>query len=329
MSVEAFVRDREPDWKALDRALDRARGRPERLGPDGVLELGRLYRAAAADLALARRRYPHDPVVARLDALVRRGRVAVYARAGRRRGTLAGFLATGYWRRVRERPALLALAWALLLAPAALGWLWGASDPGAAVGILPEQFRGPTAESGELGLGAGEEARVSSEIFTNNIRVTFLAFAAGLLAGLGTAAVLVFNGAVIGALGGVVASEGDGALFLELVAPHGVLELSCIAVTAAAGLRMGAAIVDPGPRPRTSALADEARAGVEVVLGTIPWLVVAGLVEGFVTGSGLGLGAALAIGFGLGAAYWALAAWRGGAGGARGRQSRARAFAST
>jgi uncharacterized membrane protein SpoIIM required for sporulation len=82
-------------------------------------------------------------------------------------------------------------------------------------------------------------------------------------------------------------------------------------VTAAAGLRMGAVLVDPGPRPRAAALAAEARSGVEVVLGTMPWLVLAGLVEGFVTGSGLGLGLALAIGFALGAVFWALALLRG------------------
>jgi uncharacterized membrane protein SpoIIM required for sporulation len=311
MSLDRFVTEREHDWVALARALDRARGRPERLGPDGVLELGRLYRAAAADLALARRRYPHDPVVPRLEALVRRGRVAVYARSGRRTETLAGFLSRGYWRRVRERPRLLALAWALLLVPAALAAIWGSSDPGAAIGIVPGEYQGPTAESGDLGLGAEQEAAFASQIFTNNIRVTFLAFAAGLLVGLGTAAVLVYIGAVIGALGGIVAAQGDGALFVELVSPHGVLELSCIAVTAAAGLRMGAALVDPGPRPRAAALAAEARSGVEVVLGTMPWLVLAGLVEGFVTGSGLGLGLALAIGFALGAVFWALALLRG------------------
>ena len=51
MNLSAFVREREPAWRELDALLARARGRPERLGPEGVRELGALYRAAAADLA--------------------------------------------------------------------------------------------------------------------------------------------------------------------------------------------------------------------------------------------------------------------------------------
>ena len=70
MSLESFEAERGPAWRRLREALDRARGRPERLGPDGVRELGSLYRAAAADLAYARRRFPGDPVVGRLEALV-------------------------------------------------------------------------------------------------------------------------------------------------------------------------------------------------------------------------------------------------------------------
>ena len=101
-------------------------------------------------------------------------------------------------------------------------------------------------------------------------------------------------------------------MLVELIVPHGVLELSCIVVAGAAGLRMGWALVDPGRRPRGQALVTEARAAIELVLGTALWLVVAGLVEGFVTPLGIGVGPALAVGFGLGAVYWALV-WRLGA----------------
>jgi hypothetical protein len=90
-----------------------------------------------------------------------------------------------------------------------------------------------------------------------------------------------------------------------------VLELSCIVVAGAAGLRLGWAIVHPGHRTRGAALRDEARATIEMVLGTAGWLVVAGLVEGFVTPAGVGFGAVLVIGIGLGALFWGLVLWRG------------------
>jgi uncharacterized membrane protein SpoIIM required for sporulation len=85
-------------------------------------------------------------------------------------------------------------------------------------------------------------------------------------------------------------------------------------VAGAAGLRVAGAVVSPGRRRRSVALQQEAKAAAELALGTAAWLVVAGLVEGFVTPHGLPLGAALALGFGLGGVYWLLVALRGGPG---------------
>jgi uncharacterized membrane protein SpoIIM required for sporulation len=117
---------------------------------------------------------------------------------------------------------------------------------------------------------------------------------------------------MLGAVAGLSIAGHTGDSFVQLVAPHGVLELSCIAVAAAAGLRIGAAIVDPGSRRRQVAVMAEGRRAIELVLGTAPWLIVAGLVEGFVTPREIGVPAALAVGFGLGAVYWGLVLWRGG-----------------
>ena len=311
MNLERFLRAREADWHELEAVLARAKGRPDRLGPDGVLRLGRLYRGAAADLALARRAFPGDPVVRRLERLVANGRVAVYAESGSERETIGSFLATGYWRRVRERPWPLAIAALLLFVPMALAVAWGIDDPGAAIGVLPADYQGETAASGDLGVGAEERAALSSAIFTNNLQVDFLAFAGGVLAGLGTAAVLLYNGLTIGALMGIAIESDQGRVLVELIAPHGVLELTLTVVAGAAGLRVGWALVDPGPRARKAAFATEARRSIEIILGTAPWVVLAGLVEGFVTGTGLGIAGAVAVGGGLGLLWCILLAWRG------------------
>jgi uncharacterized membrane protein SpoIIM required for sporulation len=307
--LDRFVEEREPHWRELEEALKGARGKPERLGPEGVRRLARLYRAAAADLAQARRSFRGDPVVARLESLVTRARPVVYS-SDARRAPLRDFLVTGYWRRVRERPLFLSGAWALMLVPAVLAILWAQSDPGAAAGLLPEQFRHAGGGGGGLASG-GDQAAFSSAIFTNNIRVTFLVFAGGVLAGLGTAVVDVYNGVIIGTVVGLASGAGHTSSVVELVAPHGFLELSCIAVAAAAGFRVGWAVIDPGPRARVAALVAEARTGVEVVLGTMPWLVLAGIVEGFVTPRRIGVPAALTVGIALAAVYWGLVLWRG------------------
>lgn len=311
MNLDAFLDERRAAWEELDRATRAGAGRPERLGADGVRRLGQLYRAAAADLALLRRTHGSDSAVRRLEDLVGRARLAVYDTEPRR-GSLVSFLSRGYWRRVRERPVLLAIAWGLLLVSGALGALWAVHDPAAAVGVVPRGLQGVAEpHSGIPRIGGAQATAVSSQIFTNNIRVTFLSFAAGITAGIGTAILLLYNGLLLGVVGGLGFGLGSGGQFVQLVAPHGVLELSCIAVGASAGLRIGWALVSPGVLPRRVALGREARRAVEVVIGTIPWLILAGLVEGFVTPRRIGVVPALGLGFGLAAVYWALVAWRG------------------
>jgi uncharacterized membrane protein SpoIIM required for sporulation len=303
------------EQQELAALLDRAGGRPERLGPGGVLRLGALYRATAAELATVRRRAaPGDPALARLEELVARGRQAVYADA-RVRGSARRFVTTGYWRLVAERPGLLALAAALLLLPAVAGALWASADPDAALGLVPGELRGAVEPVGDTGMSAEETAAFSSQVLTNNIYVTFLAFAMGLALGLGTAFVLVYNGLILGVVTGGAIAAGNGTTFVEFVAAHGVIELSCIVVAGMAGLRLGSALLMPGPRPRGEALVEEARAAVAIVLGTAPWLVLAGFIEGYLTRSGFGLWPGLTLGVGVGALFWGLV------------YSRARAFA--
>jgi uncharacterized membrane protein SpoIIM required for sporulation len=318
VTLERFARERGADWRALEDALARARGRPERLGAEGVLELGRLYRAAAADVALARRLFPGDPLTGRLEALLARARQAVYADAGRRRAPGA-FVTQGYWRLVADRRLALAVAAVLFFGGAAFALVWGIVDPDAAAGLVPGAFiDGADPPRGDRGLTATQSAAFSSQIFTNNIQVTLLSFAAGLLFAVGGALLLLYNGLILGAVLGVAAANGNLAQVVRLLVAHGVLELSCIVVAAAAGMRMGWALVDPGRRTRGAALAAQARPAMAVILGTAPWLVVAGLVEGYISPAGWGGAGPYAVGLGLGGLYWGLVLWRGrlrGAGG--------------
>ena len=312
MNLERFESQRGPDWARLDILLCRSAGRRgrRRLGASGVLELGALYRGAAADLAYARRRFPGDPVVRRLEALVTRGRAAVYGR--RRRGGVAAFLLRGYWVRLAERPGMVALAWALLLVPAAAGTVWGLIDPGAAVGLVPGDFAGaadPPAEGRDF--GAGEGSVFATQVLINNIQVTLVAFAGGLLFGLGTAVALVFNGLLIGVIGGLAFGAGNGAAFVRLISSHGPLELSCIVVGGIAGLRLGHALIVPGALTRTRSLQHEARRSVELAVGTAPWLVLCGFLEGLATGPELPLWSQVALGLGLATVFWGLVIWRG------------------
>jgi uncharacterized membrane protein SpoIIM required for sporulation len=306
-----FVRDRQPEWDELRTLVQRARGRAERLGPVGALRLGNLYRATTADLALARRCFVGDPVVTQLDDLVSRSRSLVYGRA-RRTTSVRHFFSVVYWRRVREAKPQLAIAAALVVVVWVLTAVWAWRNPARALAVSPGSFRSWTEPHRVHPTPSPtQSAAFASALFTNNIRVTLLAFAAGIAAGLGSALVLVYNALVIGAVTGLAIQAGNGRYLLEWIPAHGILEISCIVVGGAAGMRMGWSLVNPGPRRRGEALRLAARHSIEIVLGTLPWLVVAGLLEGFVSPSGIGLAPRIVIGLGVAGLYWSLVLWRG------------------
>jgi uncharacterized membrane protein SpoIIM required for sporulation len=318
MNLERFVRERQPSWEELEQLVGAARRRPQRLGPERVRRLGSLYRATAADLAFARGRFRGDPVVRRLEDLVGRSRHLVYSAPGGARGSLIHFFTRGYWRLVAESWVALVVSIALLFGPAALAAGWALHDPPAAIGLVPDDFRTVVEEERPWSeFSADEQAAFSSEVLTNNIQVSLLAFAGGITLGLATALALIYNGLLLGAIGGLMVEAGNGVGFVDLVTGHGVLELTCIVVSGAAGLRFGWSIVEPGRGTRTASMRRQASRSVALVLGTAPWLVVAGIVEGFRAQlAQAGLGAVIGVGVGLGLLYWGLVLLLGRHGGA-------------
>jgi uncharacterized membrane protein SpoIIM required for sporulation len=312
MRLDRFLAARSPDWHELELLLREAGRHPERLGPERVLRLGSLYRAAAADLARLRRQAPRSPETARLEALVRQGRQAVYDVRTRRRSVVR-FFVTDYWRLIVERRRFLLVAFVLLFGAAGLAALWGVHDPAAATGVVPAEFR-PALQPGHPwhDLTPSQQSAFTTQVFTNNIQVTLAAFAGGITGGIATAGALLYNGLLLGVIGGLMGQAGNGVGFVDLVTAHGVLELSCILVGGAAGLSLGWSIVSPGLRTRRVSLQREAVEALLLVLGTAPWLVIAGIVEGNRANlAEAGLGAVIGTGVGLGCVFWGLVLWRG------------------
>lgn len=275
--------------------------------------MGSLYRGVSADLAFARRRFPNDPVVHRLEQLAIASRGAVYDR-GLRRRSLWEFLANGYWHLVHSRLRMIALAGILTFGPGLLAAVWALADPTAAEGIVPAGFlwvTEPQAAGTDQGLGKLGVAAFSTFVLVNNIRVTLTAFALGVLWGAGTGLILGYNGAILGAVAGLAAGAGNGELLVAATAGHGVLEFSCILIGGGAGLSMGRAMLRPGTLTRGAALAIEAREAAMLALGTAPWLIVAGFLEGYIGRTGYGPGVTVSVGVVTGIIFWGLVVIRG------------------
>ena len=304
----AFIGARTERWNEL-RAVASGKANLKR-SPDDLRRIGALYRATSADLAIARRVYPSDPMINELELLITPARAIVYRRPSQR-FDLRSYYRDRYWQRIGERPWLLVIATLLLLVPTLAVFVWALRDPNRAASLLGGRFSGGRETWGDQGYSASQQANVSSSIFVNNIRVSLLAFAFGITAGLGTAYLLVFNGALLGMFAGVSVQQGHGTVAFALIYGHGFLELTIIAISAAAGMRMGWAVVDPGNRPRLVALREESTAAVEIILGTIPFFIAAGLIEGFFTTAGFGPVAAAIVGTLSGGAYWCALLWRG------------------
>ena len=313
LNLQQFAARRQDDWTRLHDLVAAAAGSPGQIGASAMLDAGRLYRSAAADLAYARRRFPGDPVTRNLEALVARARSLVYGSVVDREG-IWWFVHRGYWQaRAGATPAPVAGH-----RPGRGGHgrrrRLGAPRPGAGGPRRSRSSRTPrgrAAPDPDKHFGADASTGFAAQIFTNNMQVAFVAFAGGLTLGLLTGWVLVLNGLMLGLLGGIELANGNGSLFFQLIVPHGLLEMSLFIVAGAAGFRMAGALLRPGHRRRVDALAVEGRAAVEMAFGTAVLLIPCGIVEGFVTPAGWGLGPNVTIGVILFVAFWGLVMWRG------------------
>ncbi len=309
MNLADFVSSKHSQWDELDMLVRNGGSQPgRRLGSTGMRRLGDLYRSASGDLAVARRRWPTDPVVLRLERSVLQARASVYGSAKVTRAIL-DFFKRDFWRSVLERPAHLIAAALMLFGPAVVSGVWGEQAPDRAERFVPSQYRsiGDPSHFDDSSLNdidPAESAAFASQIMTNNIRVTFFAFGGGLLLGLGTIFALFQNGMLLGVLSGLAIGAGNSRPFFELILPHGILELSCIVVAGAAGFRLASGILAPGYRPRVIALRDEAQRAVLMIVGVSLWLIVAGLIEGFITPRRVGFEMATLVGVVFGLAFW-------------------------
>jgi uncharacterized membrane protein SpoIIM required for sporulation len=284
------------------------------LGPDELRRLGMLYRAAAADLAVARRSFPATSGTLRLQALVASAYGLVYSRAERTE-TPTEFLTGGLWRRIRQNIACVGLAAAVMFGFTGLGVVWALVDPAAAAGLLPAGFHaaGSSFRGNFYGISVTARAGLAVGIFINNIGVAFLALAGGFTFGVLTVYSLAYNGALIGVLGTFEWRGGGFDEFVRLIVPHGLLELSCISLAGGAGLAVARTLIDPGRRTRSDALAGLVPVIGACTLGTVMFLVLAGLTEGFITPWNLATVPALLVGVALAGGFWAMVVWRGGA----------------
>ncbi|PJI94280.1 stage II sporulation protein M [Luteimicrobium subarcticum] len=298
MDLDAFVLLRTPRWERLD-ALSRAR----RLDGRETDEMVALYQSVATDLSVLRSSMPDPTLVNQLSTTL-----------GRTRSRLTG-AHTPAWAMVARfavvsaPAALYRIRWwivavtgvSVAIAAVAGWWVW--HDPGALSTLGTDSERREYVEHSFVQYYETNGA-FASRVWTNNAWLAAQCVAFG-ITGLWPAWVLFQNALNVGVIGGMMASYGRLGEFFSYILPHGMLELTAVFTAGAAGLKIFWTVVDPGPRPRGRAVAEEGRALMTVALALVGVLGVSGLVEGFVTGSALPTAVQIGIGVVVLAAFWA------------------------
>ncbi|MBA4018940.1 MAG: hypothetical protein C0483_17365 [Pirellula sp.] len=321
-SMNSFTVRNKPTWDELEALVTKGRKSLRRMTPQELGRLDQLYRRTTTHLAQVATRSsdrrlhsylnsltaaahsliylpPRKPVFSGLGFLLREGIARTFARNWKAHAISAGLFLFG---------AIIAYI-AAYTDPLAAYALWpsdmaGERQPGSTPEQLLEALRSGRDQAG------GEKFLFAAFLFANNLRVGVLAAAAGMLAGVPTVFLMIFNGMVLGVF---VALHHRAGIYSEVWAwllPHGVTEIGAIILCGGIGLMFGMAVLAPGDRSRTESLRAVGREAGIVALGAAIMLVAAAVIESYLRQSHLSTRARLIFAAGT-ALFWALFWWHG------------------
>jgi uncharacterized membrane protein SpoIIM required for sporulation len=298
-----WLEKRKSHWVRLEQLLDQSHKHGlKSLTRSELQELGLLYRQAAADLSALREDRTAQYYARSLNLLLARAHNTIYSgeKSSPIRNVLHFYRYT-YPRIFRRQLPLVTTAFLIFAAGAIVGLLLTATRPD-----FMREFLGPammdSIERHEMWTHSvvAIKPAAASGIMTNNMTVSFFAFAFGITAGLGgiswvlfnfplpdTVTLLFFNGMILGVIGVACWYYNMSLSLWSFVAPHGVLELPAIFIAGGAGLMVARAILFPGRLSRRDSLASTGPEAVKLLVGTIPILIIAGTIEGFISPSGI------------------------------------------
>lgn len=281
MRQAVFVKQNEEKWKSYE---SRA-GQLDGVTTDEVTEM---YVHLTEDLAYAKAKYPDTQLYHYLAELALKVHHHLYRNKPEQKSRFITFWTRELPQVIYESRQNLLYAFLIMAIGVAIGALSASNDAGFARLILGDAYVEMTYENIDKGdpmavYKGHSESSMFFMITINNIRVSFLAFAAGLLFSVGTAYVLFSNGVMLGVFHYLFFARD---LFDETILTiwiHGTLEISAIVIAGAAGLSMGNGLLFPGNFPRMYSFRTGAKRGLKIIMSLVPFFIVAGFLESVVT----------------------------------------------
>ncbi|GAB2773218.1 stage II sporulation protein M [Salinimicrobium soli] len=281
MREAAFVRQNKDKWSRFESALQNKAF----ITPD---ELSALYLEITDHLSYAQTFYPRSNTVKYLNTLASQAHHNIYKTKRESPNRVISFFTKEFPKEFYNYQKQLLLAFVVFSIFVAIGSFSAASEAGFVRAILGDAYVNATLENiskqdpmavykqmGEFDMFLG--------ITINNIRVALYAFVLGIFAGMGTLYMVMQNAIMLGSFQYFFYEKG---LFWESVRTiwiHGSIEISVIIVAACAGLVVGKSILFPGTYTRLTSFVKGVKAGLKIVISTVPFFIIAGFLEGYVT----------------------------------------------
>jgi len=281
MREAAFVKQNKEKWIAFEKAINiGSKTDPDELA-DGYIQL-------TNDLAYAQTYYAESKTLLYLNALASQAHQKIYKNKKESRNRILDFWGYEFPLFFRQYHKTLWYAFLIFIIAAAIGAISALNDSTFVRLILGDAYVNETLNNIANGDPAaiykgGSEIGSFLGITINNIRVAFLAFAFGVITSIGTAYILFSNGVMLGAFITFFYTKG---VFFEAnkqIWLHGTIEISVIIIAGCAGLIMGNSILFPKTYSRRVSFMKGAKDGLKVVVSTIPFFIIAGFIEGFIT----------------------------------------------
>jgi uncharacterized membrane protein SpoIIM required for sporulation len=293
VDVDAFVVAHRPTWDRLEALVKRRR----RLTGAEVDELVDLYQRVSTHLSMVRTASSDSLLVGRLSGLVAQARSAVTAAHAPLWSEFVRFWTVSF-------PVVAYRAWrwwlgtavAFVIVAVLVGlWVSGNHELQSALKTPSEIDQLVNHDFADY-YSENPAASFALHVWINNSWVAAQCIAFAVLLGIPIPWLVFQNALNVGVIAGFMFDAGKAGLFLSLLAPHGLLELTAVFLAAAVGMQLGWSVVSPGNRPRGQVLAEQGRAVVSVAVGLVAVLLVSGLIEALVTPSGLPTFARIGIG---------------------------------